>query len=452
MKQSSTLFCLAGLSFALSLLACGCSQDLATRAPAHQMKATVLATIVNLAYEDDVSKSQSMQPKVIFSPQGDGVAYLAAQDGKQYVVHNGRSGVRFPTISHLAISPDGRHVAHDALLPDGRRRMFLDEKPGEVYSDVWPPAFSPDSRHLTYIAQKGKVSYLVIDGLQAADGHPSFNGDPVFAADSRTVAFVLTPAAAGTGARLVICDLQMRELCSFICEDEYAPLLSRDRSKIALVEKMPKGVRVKVMSLADRSILSSGPVVDAVDKLTFGRDDSTVLYVAARGKERFVQVSRREVQLPPSEAFGPPAEYGERPDVALFLKTAKGTGLYRSEPIGFSGAWYDEAGQLVYDRSGKQSAFCARKGKRFLVVVNGKESPKYDMVISPAWSPDGSRLVFRARQGGKRFLVVMSASGAVVRQNPPADMVFETTFTADGRSVAYGAKQGNRLEWRVEPL
>jgi Tol biopolymer transport system component len=89
---------------------------------------------------------------------------------------------------------------------------------------------------------------------------------------------------------------------------------------------------------------------------------------------------------------------------------------------------------------------------RCFVVVNGKEGPSFEMVVSPMFSPDGTKLVYRAREGGKRFVVVADADGRVIRRQPEYEMVFSTVFTEDGSSVAYGAKNGNELWWKVEKL
>ena len=86
------------------------------------------------------------------------------------------------------------------------------------------------------------------------------------------------------------------------------------------------------------------------------------------------------------------------------------------------------------------------------MVANGQAGPAFDRAVAPRFSPDGRFLVYRARQDGKRFVVVADATGKTIRQHPAYEQVFPVQFTADGKSVAYGVKDGLRLRWIVEPL
>ena len=106
----------------------------------------------------------------------------------------------------------------------------------------------------------------------------------------------------------------------------------------------------------------------------------------------------------------------------------------------------------MYSGDSGLHAYAARKGNNWFVVVNGKEGPAFDRVVTPMFSPDGSRLVYRARQDGKRFVVVADANGKVIRQHPAYEQVFPVAFTADGNSVAYGVKDGRKLIWKVDPV
>jgi Tol biopolymer transport system component len=87
-----------------------------------------------------------------------------------------------------------------------------------------------------------------------------------------------------------------------------------------------------------------------------------------------------------------------------------------------------------------------------MIVVDGKEGPFFERVVTPHFSPDGKFLVYRARQDNKRFVVVADPSGKIIKRLPSYERVFDTTFTEDGASVAYGVKDGNQIMWKVEKL
>ena len=62
-------------------------------------------------------------------------------------------------------------------------------------------------------------------------------------------------------------------------------------------------------------------------------------------------------------------------------------------------------------------------------------------------------MAYRARKGGKRFVVTADAKdGRIIRQHPPYEQVFQPVFTANGKAIGYGVKDGNKLIWKVEPL
>lgn len=54
------------------------------------------------------------------------------------------------------------------------------------------------------------------------------------------------------------------------------------------------------------------------------------------------------------------------------------------------------------------------------------------------FSPDGSKVVYRAKQGGKEFIVVNDQRG------PEFNNVGSPVFSPDGEKMAYVAKQGSK--------
>jgi hypothetical protein len=195
-----------------------------------------------------------------------------------------------------------------------------------------------------------------------------------------------------------------------------------------------------------------GPVQENVYGLSFGPDGSSVTYRAARSGKGFVVLDVREAPFGADGVVDQAIRPGGK---ALGALVASGAAVrfheYFADEARDEGSW-DEADGLVYSADGRFHACAARRGANWLLVVNGKEGPPFDRVVSPQFSPDGKLVVYRAREGGKRFVVVADTSGKTIRRHPAYEQVFPVLFTADGKSVAYGVKDGRQLAWKVEPL
>jgi hypothetical protein len=129
------------------------------------------------------------------SADGKVVAYGAKQAGRWYLVVGGR---RTPIDHHpsfVFLAPDGSSVGywHSESQGNGasRVRVVVDGKPGDAFSMVGSPLFSPDGKAVVYAADDGSRQYIVV-GAQKVEvsGRES---DPVFSSDGRKV---------GYGARL----------------------------------------------------------------------------------------------------------------------------------------------------------------------------------------------------------------------------------------------------------
>lgn len=406
----------------------------------------VLSTVANLAAKEEIEV-----PNVLFSAQGHGVAYVAKKDGKLQVVHNDKADRPYSVIGHLQLSLDGRHVAYDALV-DGRRRMVLDGREGNPYDDVWEPVFSPDSRHLAYVAQIGGQRLVVVDGKNS-ERFPGFAFNPVFSADSSRIAYVEN-ASEGRKARLIVSDLAMsRQIITKEIADEDL-VVNKERTRIAAIGISNNKQRVVEIGFTQPDKVTEGPSYDSVEKVVFGSNGRSLAYVAKDGGESFLVLNDRKERLPDSGMRESPVVLSDGKGAGIILISGDGKYYYHQAFVDakVQSKKYDEAAQLVYNADGSQYAYCAKMGKKLFVVVNGKEGPPFDMVISPQFAPDGRLLVYRARKDGWRFVVVADAEGNIVRKYPGYEMVFDILFTADGKSVAYGAKAGDKLVWKVEKL
>lgn len=407
------------------------------------------------------SQNQPAFFQVIFSESGRGAAYIAEKDGKVYVVHNGKAGKQYATIGEVALSPDGRRIAYGAIV-DGKWRMVIDDREGKKYNTVKSPMFSPDSKHVAYQAMLDERWFIVVDntvntGTKANYAKQEFNSD------STLIAYIENADDKNKGS-LVVSDLGFKTQ-TIMDGIGYPMITNTDKTRIAAVSRENGKQRVIEFSFSAPKAVKKGPLYDAVYKLAFGPDGVSIAYDAERSGEHLLIFNNREDRIPKKTLIGPPVI---RPDLkavgAIIAKIDPATqhiainstdnASLRQSFINDAGKEkdYEEAANLVYNRDGSIYAYVARTGQGWFAVVNGKEGPVFDRVVTPVFSPDGKLLVYRARKDGKRFVVIADTNGRTIRQHPGYEQVFPVVFTPDGKSVAYGVKDGNKLIWKVERL
>lgn len=456
---------LAAIALTLALWSgAGCNgKQQASSGPARPVATTVAAQSARLATISDEdapvaqqgvaaqhtapAPGQAPEFSIFFSTLGRGGAYLASGPGGSRMVHDGKRGNPYQGIGGVALSPDGSRIAYGALL-DGKWRMVENGVDGESFDEVGDPVFSADGRHLAYEALTGKRWHIVLDG-RTNDGVVQYYQKPVFSADGSKVFLIENTEKDGL-FRFVVSDLQFvkqsrKEMRAL------GTVVSKSRTRIATVQQEGDTYHVLQFTFADPDKPSKGADYDAISDLAFSPDGASLAYLARRGATRLLVLDGKEEPLPEGGFLAAPVVRPDHKGVGIILATDRGYFLHE----GFAGKprhqRYTDAGDLTYSVAGDH-AYVAMTGKNMHIVVNGKEGPAFDRVVTPAFSPDGRFLVYRARKDGKRFVVVADLQGKTVRQHPPYEMVFDTTFTADGKAVAYGVKSGRELWWKVEQL
>ena len=65
-----------------------------------------------------------------------------------------------------------------------------DGEEGKEYERiVWDPVFSPDSKRVTYVVQRGSKRVVVVDGKEGKEYEGIMQNTPVFSSDSKRVAY-----------------------------------------------------------------------------------------------------------------------------------------------------------------------------------------------------------------------------------------------------------------------
>lgn len=121
-----------------------------------------------------------------FSPEGNRIAYVAFEKDTEAVVVDGTTGTSYMSVSEPLWSTDETHVAYVAVRTMGsttapsRVQTGSDREETEVVvirgSEEYGPfdmakglTFSPDGRHLLFVATRNEKQYVAVNGL--ADRH-----------------------------------------------------------------------------------------------------------------------------------------------------------------------------------------------------------------------------------------------------------------------------------------
>ena len=125
------------------------------------------------------------------SADGRGVAYGEKRAGQWSLVVGARRTPIEEQPTYVFLSADGRSVGYRHFEREGgggsRARVVVDGKPGEAFSMVGLPVFSPDGRTVAYAADDGERQYIVIGCLKVEVSGRA--GDPVFSPDGRTLGY-----------------------------------------------------------------------------------------------------------------------------------------------------------------------------------------------------------------------------------------------------------------------
>lgn len=400
--------------------------------------------------ESPASRNEPASFQVIFSESGRGVAYTAEKNDKFNVVHNSTRGKEYSAVGAVVLSPDGRRIAYGALA-DGKWRMVVDGHEGRPYDVLLTPIFSPDGQHVAYQAKEGTTWYIVVDKTPNTGTKASYT-TPEFNADSTLIAYVES-ADSSSGMRLIVSDLTFHQQSVKRSIGDLLFTTNRDKTRIAAAQVVENKLRIIDFSFAGPDAVHEGPLYDVIEKLTFSDDGASVAYCALKGRTRLLVLNNREELLPNGLLPQLPVVSPDNKKVGMLLTSQNRFFLHQSFlNSAENGKKYNEAADLAYSRDGRFSAFAARRGEHWFIVVNGKEGPSFDRVVSPVFSRDGQRLVYRARKDGKRFLVVADTAGRTIKQHASYEQVFQPAFSADGKSIVYGVKDGNKLIRKVDDV
>ncbi|GAC1623024.1 MAG: hypothetical protein NVS9B13_16420 [Candidatus Acidiferrum sp.] len=376
----------------------------------------------------------------------------------------------------VVISPDGQKLAFTAISPDGKWQLWvrpldsLEAQPLPGADDPLEPFWSPDSRSIAFGSQgklkrvdlSGGSAQILCDAARMTGGAWSTNGVIVFGPDYGSALFQV-PATGGEPKPVTVMDAARADL------SHSTPHFLPDGIHFLFrinVNVNPKGVWVGSLD---------SPEVKQV--LT----DNTYAAYASPGWLLFV---RNQVLMAQAFDAGRLQVKGDAtPVVTRATSTTGDTRRFAASENGvlvWQGSWEREYQLLWFDRAGKQVGAVGAPVK----VTSGQEphlSPDGKRVVIkrdnniwvldlmrgngirltsgfsqlPAWSPDGSHVVFQSslEVAGNRGVVQKAANGVGEAELLLKGVNFPCAWSPDGRFILFLRRgEKTRLDVWALPL
>jgi eukaryotic-like serine/threonine-protein kinase len=398
----------------------------------------------------------------------------------------------------LALSPDGRQLAFIASGADGHPMLWvrpLDSVTAHALPGTegagWVPFWSPDSRFIGFVVQ-GKLKKI-----EAAGGPPqtlcevpggllggSWNRDGVVIFGTPNGGLFRVSQAGGVAARLTTSDESHGELGHlrpwFLPDGRHFLYFSRT------VNPEAAGIYLATLDSTERKRLAATNQGGAYAPPAAGSQNGHLLFLR-EGTLMALPLDARRFE-PAGEPFPLAEQVGSILATGFFSVSANGVLAYRNGPaaVGFGSqlVWFDRQGKSLgvlgppgdYARGpaispdGNRVAVdqldTGTAGNRdvrdvwVLDVARGVRTRfTFDSVqdFSPAWSPNGTRLVFASNRGtaGAYGIYQKDSSGTgkeelLLQSGLP---ILPNSWSPDGRYLLYSATgQNGRVELWVLPV
>ena len=339
------------------------------------------------------------------------------------VVATGEPGMRF------TVSPRGAHLA--VVTQKGSRYVVLfDGTPGPVFDQIVSEVYiSPDGSRYAYVGRSGSEEVVIVDGkeqtrvpISNATGVAAVRGmgSPAiaFSPDSKHISYGMQTVGPGPGGA------KFKEI-HLVYDGAVGPPDGGETMGVAYSAE--GGRHAYLITARAGTALNSGPqdksllVVDgklaayAAGALQFTTDGShlfsqrlaplgpgkgAVTEVLVDGRPMMRVQSIRITMAPIGNGFvGVVRQQTPTGTVTEFLVTGA-TRIAGSDCVGTG---YSD---VIFSPDGKHvAAKCQTASGGYTMVVDGKKGPEYQLITDFAWAPDGSRVMYKGRQGMKYFVV-----------------------------------------------
>lgn len=338
-----------------------------------------------------------------FSPDSKLFAYVAFKDEGCVLVLNGiEQQHHFKLIADVAFSLGSKRIAYKGLVEGSLMQgstqkwiLVVDGKKQNVYNYIYDLIFSPDTKHLAYIAIKDKAMVLVVDGNEKKP-FPQY-GLPVFSKDSKKLAYTYKD----------------KEYFYFVLnKKEYGPF-----QKIGKFYFSPDSSMFAFIAQAETEkwhIIVNGrvsPEYDMVDAFKFSPDSSSYAFGASPEEGRgqiIVDSSPGTKYLSVGEPhFSPDSSHivhrGQKTDTGKIITVLDGRE---------TGNEYHAISPYVFsDDSNHYACSAMIKIMNITMLIDGKEFHQDQQCViigNPYFSPDSNYVAYHIQTGPEEWKLVVN--------------------------------------------
>lgn len=443
------------------------------------------------------SEKDIIRKAEIFSVSGrtNWYAFLEYGEREYVLIAKGKPEYRFEEVLSWAVSPTGEVIAVKHRLQGGQR-VYLNGEDSRSLEEVSSLILSPNHRHIAYIGRKGEELFVFLDNIATGPFlqvtnlvfRPETENELFFAYQFEKNKWLIRDYFGNTygepspfidqltfspnGQRMVYVTLKNRKfyLRENATQGEGFDLISDVRFSFDsqhLVYLVQKGMQIGITW--DHEVLG---LAEGILGVTLSPDSRFVAYIAREKDQQYLCVQKK--RLGPYERIDKPFITTTKPAVIypvvlqgrhhIFINGAPEAGPFEAvvrfggqgdsyaaivrkgkdeQAVlrdGKLGKLYSTVDQLVWDSSGQNLAYMARrKGAWSGVVWNEIESDQYDFLQHLTFSKDGKALLFFARRRDGWYAVL---NDTPIPESLCKEILSPPVYDEKNRSFYYLYRQG----------
>jgi hypothetical protein len=399
--------------------------------------------------------------RTFYGPNGRHVAMLVRTDGGERVDVDGQTGKTYDAVGQKPIpgsgaggafgrqlvavvfSPDGNRIAYPARL--GQVEMLVvDGREGPVYDSIKFITFSRDSQHVAYVADKANKQMLVVDGKEGpaysgiylwyiAWESPFLNPGLAFSADATHVAYLAGNYHPEGNDLLLVVDGKEEPIALQGLRELFPMVVSEDGKHTAYAVKTSQAYVVHDGR--------KGPEYFGVGLPVLSPDGLHLAYTASRESRgnSFLVVDGKEQEMGGGRwiRFSPDSQH-----LASSTVLPDRTGAMVLD--GKMQRSYDSVEWPVFSPDSQRLAYEAAKGNAGITVLDGVELPG---AASLAFSPDSKRVAYFVANGDGKVVATADGQRSQPYDRAASVVIDRLGFRPDGTLEFIGIRDG--VIWRV---